>query len=49
MDIFHDLFHKFLEFYVDDMVIKSNKEESLLDDLKKVFIRRRKYKRRLIQ
>lgn len=47
MAIFHDFFHKFLEFYVDDLVIKSRKEESHLSNLRKGFSRCRKYKLRM--
>ena len=41
--IFHDLNHKKMEVYVNDIIIKSKKVEDHLVDLKKLFERLRKY------
>ena len=39
MAISYDLFHEIVEFYVNDLVIKSKKEAAHLVDLRRVFIR----------
>ncbi|XP_071926061.1 uncharacterized protein [Coffea arabica] len=41
--LFHDMIHKEMEVYVDDIIIKSKKTEDHLVDLKKLFERLRKY------
>jgi len=45
--LFHDMMHKEIEVYVDDMIAKSASEEEYLVNLKKLFERLRKYKLRL--
>ena len=44
---FHDMIHKGMEVYVDDIIIKSKKTEDHLIDLKKLFERLRKYNLKL--
>ncbi|XP_052736677.1 uncharacterized protein LOC128197875 [Vigna angularis] len=45
--IFHDMMHKEIEVYVDDMIAKSESEEEHILNLKKLFERLRKYELRL--
>ncbi|XP_027169433.1 uncharacterized protein LOC113769160 [Coffea eugenioides] len=45
--LFHDMIHKEMEVYVDDIIIKSKKVEHHLVDLKKLFERLRKYNLKL--
>src|ERR1051325_10249592 len=45
--LFHDLMHKEIEVYVDDMIAKSQTEEDHLRDLLKLFQSLRKYRLRL--
>jgi len=45
--LFHDMMHKEIEVYVDDMIAKSASEEDHLVNLKKLFERLRKYKLKL--
>jgi len=45
--LFHDMMHKEIEVYVDDMIAKSESKEEHLVNLKKLFERLRKYKLRL--
>nr|XP_027118525.1 uncharacterized protein LOC113735729 [Coffea arabica]XP_027118526.1 uncharacterized protein LOC113735730 [Coffea arabica] len=45
--LFHDMIHKEMEVYVDDIIIKSKKVEDHLVDLKKLFERLRKYNLKL--
>ena len=45
--LFHDMMHKEIEVYVDDMIAKSKSEEEHLANLKKLFERLRKFKLRL--
>jgi len=45
--LFHDMMHKEVEVYVDDMIIKSRGEESHVQVLRKVFERLRKYQLKL--
>ncbi|RDY10119.1 Retrovirus-related Pol polyprotein, partial [Mucuna pruriens] len=45
--LFHDMMHKEIEVYVDDMIAKSTSPEQHLKDLKKLFVRLRKYRLRL--
>ncbi|KAG2394489.1 RNA-directed DNA polymerase-like protein [Vigna angularis] len=45
--LFHDMMHKEIEVYVDDMIAKSESEEEHVLNLKKLFERLRKYKLRL--
>ena len=40
---FHDIMHKEIEIYVDDMIAKSREEESHVANLKKVFEKLKKY------
>ena len=42
--IFHDMIHKKIEVYVDDMIVKSITEEEHVEYLLKMFQRLRKYK-----
>ena len=45
--LFHDMMHKEIEVYVDDMITKSRTEEEHLINLQKLFERLRKYQLRL--
>ena len=45
--LFHDMMHKEIEVYVDDMIAKFGSEEEHLINLKKLFGRLRKFKLRL--
>ncbi|XP_049369418.1 uncharacterized protein LOC125834305 [Solanum verrucosum] len=45
--MFHDMIHKEIEVYVDDVIIKSKKGSNHLDDLRKLFARLRKYNLKL--
>ncbi|XP_052728311.1 uncharacterized protein LOC108320289 [Vigna angularis] len=45
--LFHDMMHREIEVYVDDMIAKSESEEEHVLNLKKLFERLRKYKLRL--
>lgn len=45
--LFHDMMHKEIEVYVDDMIAKSRSEEGHLVDLLKLFQRFRKFRLRL--
>jgi hypothetical protein len=45
--LFHDMMHKEIEVYVDDMIAKSREGENHVQILKKLFERLRKYKLRL--
>jgi len=45
--LFHDLMHKEIEVYVDDMIAKSSKESEHVADLQKLFRRLRKYQLKL--
>ena len=45
--LFHDMMHKEIEVYVDDMIAKSIEEEEHVEHLLKLFKRLRKYKLRL--
>ncbi|KAK8586273.1 hypothetical protein V6N13_082086 [Hibiscus sabdariffa] len=45
--LFHDMTHKEIEVYVDDMIAKSQMEEEHLQNLRKLFLRLKKYKLRL--
>ncbi|XP_071905708.1 uncharacterized protein [Coffea arabica] len=45
--LFHDMIHKEMEVYVDDIIIKSKKAEDHLMDLRKLFERLRKYNLKL--
>ena len=45
--LFHDMMHKEIEVYIDDMIAKSASEEEHLVSLRKLFERLRKYKLRL--
>jgi hypothetical protein len=45
--LFHDMIHKEIEVYVDDMITKSQEEEDHLVHLAKLFARLRKFKLRL--
>jgi hypothetical protein len=45
--LFHDMMHKEIEVYVDDMIAKSVTEEEHIDHLLKLFQRLRKYQLRL--
>jgi len=45
--LFHDMMHKEIEVYVDDMIAKSKIEEEHIVNLQKLFERLRKFKLRL--
>ena len=45
--LFHDMMHKKIEVYVDDMIAKSRTEEEHLVNLRKLFKLLRKYRLRL--
>ena len=45
--LFHDMMHKKVEVYVDDMIAKSHKPEEHVADLRFLFERLRKYRLRL--
>ncbi|RDY09053.1 putative protein K02A2.6, partial [Mucuna pruriens] len=45
--LFHDMMHKEIEVYVDDMIAKSKSLEQHIEDLQKLFARLRMYKLRL--
>ena len=45
--LFHDMMHKEIEVYVDDMITKSKDEESHIPALRKLFKRLRKYQLKL--
>jgi len=45
--LFHDMMHKEIEVYFDDMIAKSKSEEEHLVNLIKLFERLRKFKLRL--
>lgn len=45
--LFHDMVHFEMEVYVDDMIVKSRKNEHFMVNLARVFNRLRKYKPRL--
>ena len=47
MTLFHDMMHKEIEVYVDDMIAKSKKREDHGKVLRKLFKRLRKYELRL--
>ncbi len=47
--LFHDMMHKEVEVYVDDMIIKSRERESHVQVLRKVFERLKKYQLKLNQ
>ena len=45
--LFHDMMHREIEVYVDDMIAKSKTKEEHLVNLRKLFERLRKYQLRL--
>ena len=45
--LFHDMIHKEIEVYVDDMIAKSQTEEEHIANLEKLFARLRKFTLRL--
>ena len=45
--MFHDMIHKKIEVYIDDMIAKSQEGESHPENLKKLFERLRKYQLKL--
>nr|XP_004228979.1 uncharacterized protein LOC101245691 [Solanum lycopersicum] len=45
--LFHDMIHKEIEVYVDDVIIKSKESSNHLEDLRKFFARLRKYNLKL--
>jgi hypothetical protein len=45
--LFHDMMHKEIQVYVDDMIAKSQSEEDHIDHLQKLFERLRKFRLRL--
>lgn len=47
MTLFHDMIHKKIEVYVDDMIAKSKTEDNHLDHMRKLFARLQKFQLRL--
>ena len=47
MTLFHDMMHKEIEVYVDDMITKSQGEDDHVVNLKKLFERLRKFQLKL--
>jgi len=45
--LFHDMMHKEIEVYVEDMITKSKSKEEHINNLRKLFERLRKFKLRL--
>jgi len=45
--LFHDMMHREIEVYVDDMIVKSESENDHIVNLRKLFERLRKFKLRL--
>ena len=45
--LFHDMIHKEIEVYVDDLIAKSQKDESHVENLQKLFKRLRKFQLKL--
>lgn len=45
--LFHDMIHKEIEVYVDDMIAKSQTEEEYITNMEKLFTRLRKFRLRL--
>ena len=45
--LFHDMMHKEIEVYVDDMIAKSQTEEEHILNLRKLFLRLRKFQLKL--
>ena len=41
--LFHDMMHKEIEVYMDDLIAKSRKDESHVENLRKLFKRLRKF------
>ncbi|RDX75831.1 Retrovirus-related Pol polyprotein from transposon 17.6, partial [Mucuna pruriens] len=46
-NLFHDMMHKEVKVYMDDMIVKSRTLDLHVNDLQKLFKRLRKYKLRL--
>lgn len=42
--LFHDMIHKEIEVYVDDMIVKSRTEDEHIDHLRKLFAKLKRYK-----
>ena len=45
--LFHDMMHKKIKVYVDDLIAKSQKDESHVENLRKLFKRLRKFQLKL--
>ena len=45
--LFHDMMHKEIEVYVDDLIAKSREDESHVENLRKLFNRLRKFRLKL--
>ena len=45
--LFHDMMHKEIEVYVDDLITKSREDESHVENLRKLFERLRKFRLKL--
>ena len=45
--LFHDMMHKKIEVYVDDLIAKSQKDENHVENLQKFFKRLRKFQLKL--
>lgn len=43
MTLFHDMMHKKIEVYINDMIAKTQMEEDYVQTLRKLFERLRKY------
>ena len=46
--IFHDMLHKFMEVYIDDVVVKSQTFEEHIECLEKVFLRMRRHQLKIV-
>ena len=45
--LFHDMMHKEIEVYMDDLIAKSREDESYVENLRKLFKRLRKFRLKL--
>ena len=45
--LFHDMMHKKIEVYVDDLIAKSQEDESHIENLQKLFKRLKKFQLKL--
>ena len=45
--LFHDIMHKKIEIYMDDLIAKSRKDESHVENLRKLFERLKRFQLKL--